>query len=335
MQNKSQQVLILGTGGTIAGLISAADPGHYQSAQVAVQDLVSCQVSAVPAWANITLESEQVAQIDSKDMDFAVWQLLAQRVAWHLARDEVSGVVITHGTDTLEETAFFLRSVLAADKPVVLTAAMRPANSPEADGPRHLREAIEVAAAGGWGGVAVVLQGEVHDALWVRKAHPRSLRAFDSGEPGPLAVLEEGSWAWRRSVSPSTPLMPWSALPEAEQWPWVELVHSQTVARAATVEALVNAGVNGLVVVATGNGTVHHALQSALLQAQQRGIWVWRCTRCIPAGLVPEASDWCPASELIPAKARIAMMLQLMARGGCGAQPPRAGLSRSVCAPRP
>jgi L-asparaginase len=105
-------------------------------------------------------------------------------------------------------------------------------------------------------------------------------------------------------------------LPESTQWPWVELVHSQTGARAATVEALVNAGVNGLVVVATGNGTVHHALQSALLQAQQRGIEVWRCTRCIPAGLVPEASDWCPASELIPAKARIAMMLQLMAGGG-------------------
>jgi L-asparaginase len=312
MQNKSQQVLILGTGGTIAGLISAADPGHYQAAQVAVQDLVS----AVPALAHITLESEQVAQIDSRDMDFAVWQILAQRIAWHLARDEVSGVVITHGTDTLEETAFFLRSVLAAHKPVVLTAAMRPANSPAADGPRHLREAVEVAAAGGWGGVAVVLQGEVHDALWVRKAHPRALRAFDSGEPGPLAVLKNGSWAWRRSVSTSPPLVPWSALPESTQWPWVELVHSQTGARAATVEALVNAGVNGLVVVATGNGTVHHALQSALLQAQQRGIEVWRCTRCIPAGLVPEASDWCPASELIPAKARIAMMLQLMAGGG-------------------
>ena len=309
MQNKSQQVLILGTGGTIAGLISAADPGHYQAAQVAVQDLVS----AVPALANITLESEQVAQIDSKDMDFAVWQLLAQRVAWHLARDEVSGVVITHGTDTLEETAFFLRSVLAANKPVVLTAAMRPANSPEADGPQHLREAIEVAAAGGWGGVAVVLQGEVHDALWVRKAHPRALRAFDSGKHGPLATLEAGSWAWRRPIAPSTPLMLWSALPEAAQWPWVELVHSQTGARAATVEALVNAGVNGLVVVATGNGTVHHALQTALLQAQQGGIEVWRCTRCIPEGLVPEASAWCPASELIPAKARIAMMLELMA----------------------
>jgi L-asparaginase len=308
MQTKSQTVVVLGTGGTIAGLISGSATGHYRAAQLGVQDLVS---SAPLAGAN-TIESEQVAQIDSKDMDFAVWVTLAQRVAWHLARPEVAGVVITHGTDTLEETAFFLRSVLHAHKPVVLTAAMRPADSPEADGPRHLGQAIDVVAAGGWGGVAVALQGEVHDALWVRKAHPRALRAFESGEAGPLAVHEGGAWVWRRNVASTEPLLLWSALPDAAQWPWVELVHSHTGARAQTVEVLVAAGVKGLVVVATGNGTVHQSLQMALQRAQAQGVCVWRTTRCLPVGLVPDASAWCPASELIPSKARVAMLLGLM-----------------------
>ena len=135
MQSTSTKVVILGTGGTIAGTAEdAADNLGYTAAQIGVDALVA----AVRALAGLPLEAEQVAQIDSKDMGHRVWLALAQSVAHHLARAEVAGVVITHGTDTLEETAWFLQRVLAPAKPVVLTAAMRPASSAQADGPQNV-----------------------------------------------------------------------------------------------------------------------------------------------------------------------------------------------------
>ena len=123
MQSIEPCVVVLGTGGTIAGTAQdAADNVGYTAAQLGIEQLVR----AVPALASTRLDVQQIAQLDSKDMDFATWHLLARTVAGQLARAEVAGIVITHGTDTLEETAFFLQRVLAPSKPVVLTAAMRP-----------------------------------------------------------------------------------------------------------------------------------------------------------------------------------------------------------------
>ena len=309
MQSENQIVVVLGTGGTIAGLSRSGASGAYQAAQLGVEALMSSVFLRA-----CRVETEQVAQIDSKDMDFDVWLRLAARVAWHVARPEVAGVVVTHGTDTLEETAFFLRSVLALHKPVVLTAAMRPADSPEADGPLNLRQAVELAALGGWGGVGAALHGALHDAWWVRKAHPRAIDAFDSAEAGPLAVYDGTNWVWRRSAQVASADLLWSALPPADAWPWVELVHSHAGARGETVDALVAAGVRGLVVVATGNGTVHQTLEGALAEAVSRGVCVWRTSRCIPVGLEPQAAGTWPASGLIPSKARVAMILYLMKR---------------------
>ncbi|MFN9708879.1 MAG: asparaginase [Burkholderiales bacterium] len=312
MQIKTPTVLILATGGTIAGLSHAGGGGAYKAAQLSVDELM---LSISQAVANgIHIETEQLAQVDSKDMDFGVWRRLAQRLAWHVSRPEVAGVVVTHGTDTLEETAFFLRSVLRLHKPVLLTAAMRPADSPEADGPLNLMQAIELAAQGGWAGVAVALHGALHDALWVRKVHPRAIDAFDSGEAGPLAVHNGQRWVWRHRPQESSAHGLWSALPPSHTWPWVELVHSHAGARAETVDALVSAGVRGLVVVATGNGTVHQALEGALEKAASCGVWVWRASRCVPYGLETQGSGRWHASEFIPCKARIALMLNLMAQ---------------------
>ena len=140
--HSSTRRVILGTGGTIAGRATrAGDNVGYVAGQVNAQDLIG----AVPALAGMPLEVEQVAQIDSKDMGFAVWQRLAQRVAHHLVREEVTGVVITHGTDTLEETAYFLQQVLRPTKPVVLTCAMRPATALVPDGLQNLLDAVAVA----------------------------------------------------------------------------------------------------------------------------------------------------------------------------------------------
>src|SRR5437867_1814402 len=169
MQSKAATIVILGTGGTIAGAAaSAADHVGYTAGQIGVAQLVA----AVPSLAAVPLQCEQLAQLDSKDMDFATWQRLAQRVAELSARDDVQGIVITHGTDTLEETAYFLHRVLAPAKPVVLTAAMRPATALSADGPQNLLDAVCVARSAVASGVVAVLGGQVHGARDVRKVHP-------------------------------------------------------------------------------------------------------------------------------------------------------------------
>ncbi|UZG42777.1 asparaginase [Caldimonas thermodepolymerans] len=311
--NEHGPIVILGTGGTIAG--TAADPHDnvgYRAAQLGVADLVA----AVPALARWPLETEQVAQLDSKDMDFGVWQLLAQRVAHHLARPEVRGVVVTHGTDTLEETAYFLHRLLAPAKPVVMVAAMRPASALRPDGPQNLLDAVTVAATPGARGVLAVLAGQVHSGLEVRKVHTYRLDAFGSGDAGPLGYVEEGRLRQLRDWPQGEPLG-LACLPASPAgWPWVEIVSSHAGADGRWAAALAGLPVQGLVVVGTGNGTVHERLEAELVRAQARGVRVLRCSRCAEGVVVPTGRQALPsAGALTPWKARVELMLQLMAAG--------------------
>lgn len=300
-------VVILGTGGTIAGAAAdATDNVGYTAAQRTVLDLLA----AVPALAAWPVEAEQVAQLDSKDMDHATWQRLAQRVAQHLARAEVTGIVVTHGTDTLEETAWLLQRVLAPAKPVVLVAAMRPATALAADGPQNLLDAVAVARTGGARGVVAVLAGRVHAAGAVRKRHPYRLDAFDSGDGGPLGVVEEGRLRRFADWPSGDPLGLQVLARDAAAWPWVEIVTSHAGARGDGVRALVAAGVQGLVVAATGNGALHRALATALDEAGTAGVPVWRTTRCAAGVLVGQ--DVGPAAAMSPWQARVELLLRLL-----------------------
>jgi L-asparaginase len=319
MQNTEGLVVILGTGGTIAGKAArAGDNVGYTAGQIGVADLVS----AVPALANAKLEAEQVAQLDSKDMDHATWLKLAQRVAHHLARPEVQGIVITHGTDTLEETAYFLQRVLAPAKPVVMTAAMRPATALMTDGPQNLLDAVTVARTPGARGVSVAFGGRLHAPEDVRKVHSYRVDAFASGDAGPIAVIEEGTLRMFRPWPGGEPLG-LDVLPlDVAQWPRVELLWSHAGASGALVDALAAQGLDGLVIAGTGNGTVHQALLSALERARQAGVRVWRATRCADGAVVGEGA--LPSAGALPAvKARIALMLALLRE--CAAAPAAAG----------
>ncbi|WP_255428319.1 asparaginase [Ramlibacter cellulosilyticus] len=304
-----RRIVVLGTGGTIAGrAASAADNVGYKAGEVGVADLLS----GVVAPEGVELVAEQVANIDSKDMDFAIWRRLAQRCAHWLDQGDVGGVVVTHGTDTMEETAFFLQSVLAPHKAVVMTGAMRPATSAAPDGPQNLADALAVAASPQASGVCVVFAGTLHGAPDVQKVHPYRLDAFASGDAGPLGYVEEGRVRMLRAWPQGKPVRAVTALPET--WPRVEIVLSHAGAGSAVVDALVQDGVAGLVVATTGNGTVHHALEEALLRAQASGIAVRRATRCPLGRILPHAGSRLPAAEgLSPVKARIALMLELMA----------------------
>jgi L-asparaginase len=315
-------VLVLGTGGTIAGrAASASDNVGYTAGEVGVDVLLQGLdlPPGLPVWA------EQVAQLDSKDMDFEVWQALATRCAEALARDDVGGLVITHGTDTLEETAFFLQSVLSPAKPVVLTCAMRPVSALVPDGPQNLRDAISLAAWPGATGVTVVCAGVVHRSLDVQKVHTYRLDAFDSGDAGPLGYLEEG--ALRALRAWPEPQGAWAAhldaviATEPFAWPRVEILTSHAGAQGLLIDALVHArrsggahAVDGLVLAATGNGTLHHTIEAAALRAQAAGIAVLRATRC-PQGRIVGTSGAAirDAGALTPVKARVALILELLA----------------------
>ena len=308
-----RRVVVLGTGGTIAGRASAAgDNVGYTAAQVGVEQLVDA-VPGLRRWVEqgLTLDSEQVAQIDSKDMSHAVWRRLAERVAAHVARPEVSGVVVTHGTDTLEETAYLLHRVLAPHKPVVVTAAMRPASSSQADGPQNLCDAVSLAMHVQAHGVLLVMGGVVWSGAEARKVHPYRLEAFSAGDAGALAYIEEGRLRALRGWPQATPLGVQVLAPEI--WPEVQIVHSHAGADGRLVELLLDAGVQGLVVACTGNGTVHHDLMAVLMRAQQQGVSVLRALRNGAGVIVPGGHDELPAAGgLTPAQARVELLLRLL-----------------------
>ncbi|MGC9235491.1 MAG: asparaginase [Thiomonas sp.] len=301
------RIVVLGTGGTIAGT-ATGDPTlpGYTAAVLSVDALLE----GIPSLSRLAqIHAEQVANLDSKDMEVAVWTRLAERVAHWLAQPEIAACVITHGTDTLEETAYFLQLVQRSHKPVVLTAAMRPATALDADGPQNLLDAVRVAVqpqALGLG-VVCVLHGRVHAARDVTKASTHRMDAFTSGERGPLGEVDGDSLRlWRRPDNePGAPF----AIPPADAWPRVEIVLSHAGADGALVRCLVansalQPALRGLVVAGTGGGTVHQRLQEALQWAEEQGVRVAIASRVGP--LRGGAEDGLNAVKL-----RVRMLVEL------------------------
>jgi L-asparaginase len=310
MQSPAPLVVVLATGGTIAGLApDAADPARYRAGALGVEALVD----AVPALAARRLESESVAAIDSKDMDAETWQRLAARVAHHAARPDVAGIVVTHGTDTLEETAYFLHRVLAPAKPVVLTAAMRPANALSPDGPANLLDAVRVAEAPGARGVCVAFGGAVWHPVGLRKAHTLRADAFEAGDAGPIARLDGGALRLFRPWPDGDALGLDAIAAPASQWPPVEIVLNHAGADGRLVDAAVAAGARGLVVAGTGHGTVSARLEAALARARDAGVRVRRASRCAFGPVLAQGPDDAEAAgDLGPAQARVALQLALL-----------------------
>jgi len=327
-KNNLKKVVVLGTGGTIAGTASnASDNIGYTAAQVGVAQLLEAVPGLSAVLQGHALVSEQVAQMDSKDMRFDIWLALAQRVVQHLSQPDVTGLVITHGTDTLEETAYFLYVVLPAEllktKPVVLTCAMRPASSLNPDGPQNLMDAVAVALTAGAHGVVAVCAGTVHTALDIQKAHTYKPDAFTSGDAGVLAYVEEGqvrllrNWpmANRHQSVPSLEVAARTTV-----WPRVEIVMNYVGCDGAVVDALLGyahatAPLRGLVVAGTGNGTIHKDLEAALRRALQAGVKVVRSSRCANGPVLPAAHcEFAHSEGLSPVKARVALMLDLIGR---------------------
>ena len=301
------QIAVLGTGGTIAGT-ATGDPSlrGYTAGVLHVDALLR----GIPALSRLAqIHTEQVANIDSKDMDLATWTRLAERVAHWLAQPQIAACVISHGTDTLEETAYFLQLVHRSNKPVVLTAAMRPATALDADGPQNLLDAVRVAVqpqACGLG-VVCVLHGRVHAARDVTKAHTSRVDAFSSGDRGPLGEVDGDTLRlWRQpAAEPGAPF----AIPAADAWPRVEILLNHAGADGALVRCLVansalQPPLRGLVIAGTGGGTVHQQLGAALHWAQQQGVRVEIASRVGPVRGGPD-------DGLNAVKLRVRLLLEL------------------------
>jgi len=308
-ERAERRVVILGTGGTIAGTAAMAqDHTGYQAGALSAADLLA----SVPALAGQVLETESVAQLDSCDMDHATWLKLAAALQRHLARPEVAGVVVTHGTDTLEETAAFIHFTVAASKPVVFTAAMRPATAPSPDGPQNLVDACTLAREPGVQGVLAVLGGKVHAGMGLRKVHGYHVDAFSSGDAGPVAQLEDGCVRRFRDW-PDTGGEWAAALARDDQaWPVVDILTSHAGARGALLRAAVAAGAQAVVLAGTGNGSVHKDLLAAAHEAIAQGVRVLRASRCQLGGVVGESRSGLPsAGELTAVQARVRLLLEL------------------------
>jgi L-asparaginase len=311
------KIKVLATGGTIAGAQATTADAGYKSGTFSVDDLIK----AVPAMTNLAqLSGEQVANIGSQTMNHEVWLKLAQRVNEVLAGD-TDGVVITHGTDTMEETAYFLSLVVNSDKPVVLVGSMRPATAIGADGPANLYNAVALAAdpkASGRGPL-VILNDTIHYAREAQKTHTTHLDTFKSPNRGVAGVMNVGkAFFYNRGLTKTSSRAPFSIDGmTADKLPYVEIVYSYANFGPGPIDDAVKRGAKGIILAGVGDGNTTDAALEALKNAAKAGVVVVRSSR-VGSGIVDrnvEIKDddmgFITAMELSPQKARILLMLGL------------------------
>lgn len=313
------RIALVATGGTIAGVGTApagqAASAAYRAAVAPVQALVA----AVPGLARLAdLQPEQLLQIDSADFTDALLLQLARRVAELCARDDVDAVVITHGTDTMEESAYFLHLTVPSRKPVVLTGAMRPVTALAADGPANLLHAVAVAAhpSSAGRGVLVVMNEEIHSARDVTKGHTQRLDAFASPH-GPLGAVVEGAPRWWRAVTRPHTADSAFDIRRIADLPLVGLVAGHGQARPEPYEAWAAAGARAIVYAGVGGATVPTPLQPVLRALCQRGVLVVRASRVGAGPVIRNANfddDACGSvtvDDQSPPRARLLAALAL------------------------
>jgi L-asparaginase len=312
------KIKVLATGGTIAGAQATQADAGYKSGTFSVDDLIK----AVPQMTNIAvLSGEQVANIGSQTMNHEVWLKLAARVNEVLRDSDIDGVVITHGTDTMEETGYFLSLVVKSDKPVVLVGSMRPATAISADGPINLYNAVALAGnpdAKGRGPL-VVLNDTIHYARESQKMHSTRMDTFASPNRGIAGMMNTGkAFFYSANTVRHTTKSEFSidGLTVANL-PRVEVVYSYANLGGDMIDALAEKGVKGIVLAGVGDGNSTDAAIAALEKAAKKGVAVVRCSRT-GSGVVDrnvEINDdklgFIAGMELNPQKARILLMLGL------------------------
>ena len=325
VSENTPHLLVLGMGGTIAGLAPNPEenPLQYQAGQVGVDALVAHVRSVVPE--GVKLVSRQLANINSRNLTDAHLTALGLAVSEALLDEAVRGIVITHGTDTIEETGLFLQATCGKlaqtqAKRVILTGAMLPSNAPGADGPSNLLDALRWASTSidnCPGGIYAVMDGRGCMAIDLAKRHATALNAPLQNAPSSSVGLINPSWlsgvkavqaAWNEDLP----------IPLEGEWPWVEILTIHAGARPETIAQWLNSAINGLVVAGSGQGGFHDAWVQPLDQAMTRGIALVRTTRTGAGATlhnIPEIDGLgcCASGTLTAPRARIALQLALNA----------------------
>jgi L-asparaginase len=309
-------IVILATGGTIAGQAKSETDAGYQAGALGVDVLLD----AVPQLKDLaTVRGEQVASIGSQDMNDEVWVKLATRANALLAQPEVAGVVITHGTDTLEETSYFLNLTVKSDKPLVMTGSMRPATAMSADGPLNIYNAVAVAAdpKSRGRGVLVVTNDDIHSAHDVVKRHTTDVETFGSNEPGLVGVTLFGKQDFFRTPKELHTANSIFGVTAGEALPRVDVIYATAGMSPDLIDAAVANGAKGIVVAGVGDGNFTTPALDALKRARAKGVIVVRSSR-VGSGIIrrnievnDDALGSVASMALNPAKARVLLKLAL------------------------
>jgi L-asparaginase len=310
------RVRVLATGGTIAGAQASATDYGYQSGAYDVKTLLS----AVPNLDKLAaISGEQVANIGSQDMNDAVWLQLAKRLNAVLAGADTDAALITHGTDTLEETSYFLSLVTKSAKPVVMVGSMRPATATSADGPANIYNGVAAAVHPGarGRGVLVSLNDEIHYARNVVKTDTTSVQTFASLNRGPAGLVHTGKVEWFQPMDRKQGPASEFSVEGLASLPRVDILYAHANMSADLIDAAVAKGAQGIVVAGVGDGNMTSAALEALGKAAKQGVVVVRSTR-LPQGLVlrnnevnDDAMGFVASGELNPPKSRVLLQLAL------------------------
>jgi L-asparaginase len=317
LPQEKPNITILATGGTIAGAAASGTQSAYKSGSVSIDAMVAA-VPGIEKLANI--KGEQISNVGSQDMTFDILLKVAKRINELLSTSAVDGIVITHGTDTMEESAFFLNLTVKSDKPVVMVGSMRPSTAVSADGPLNLYNAVAVASdpkAKGRG-VLVVMNDQIHAAHSLTKTSTTSVQTFMSPIRGVVGVTAYGKNDWYNNP-------PWKHTTESEfdisnvtKLPRVDIVFADEDMEPDLIEASVKAGAKGIVIAGVGNGNMNKASVDAAASAVKKGVVVVRSSR-VATGMVDrnvEVNDdelgFIASDELNPQKSRILLSLALL-----------------------
>ena len=316
-QARKPNITILATGGTIAGAGATSTQSGYTSGAVTI-DAMMAAVPGIKDLANV--KGEQISNVGSQDMSFDIMLTLAKRINALLATSEVDGIVITHGTDTMEETAYFLNLTVKSDKPVVMVGSMRPSTAVSADGPLNLFNAVGVAVDPNskGRGVMVVMNDWIHAAHSLTKTSTTSVQTFMSPLRGVMGVASYGKNdfynkpVWKHTTGSEFDIASVTKLPR------VDILFACADMPADLIDASVANGAKGLVIAGVGNGNMNKASLDAAANAVKKGVIVVRSSR-VATGLVGrnvEVNDdelgFIASDELNPQKARILLSLALL-----------------------
>ena len=316
-EKKLPNIVILATGGTIAGAAATGTQAAYTSGAVTIDAMLA----AVPGIRDLAdIKGEQISNVGSQDMSLDIMLTLGKRINALLAQNNVDGIVITHGTDTMEETAFFLNLVVKSDKPVVMVGSMRPSTAVSADGPLNLFDAVAVAVdpnARGRG-VLVVMNDWIHGAHSLTKTSTTAIQTFMSPLRGLVGISSYGkndfynTPHWKHTTASEFDIANVTKLPR------VDILYAYADMSPDLIDASVANGAKGIIIAGVGNGNMNKASLEAAARAAKTGVVVVRSSRVVTGtvGRNVEVNDdkmgFVASDELNPQKARILLMLALL-----------------------